>query len=79
PPADHPPPPATMSSALVLAVYALTFSVGLPANAFTLAALAAKSRRRPSPAEPGRASLTTADLLLLNLTSADLLLLLFLP
>ncbi|NXV07616.1 FFAR3 protein, partial [Cettia cetti] len=67
-----------MSSTLVLSVYILTFTLGLPANLFTLAALASKSRRRPAPPGPAPA-LTCADLLLLNLTCADLLLLLFLP
>ncbi|NXQ19437.1 FFAR3 protein, partial [Peucedramus taeniatus] len=65
---------AAMSSALVLTVYILTFTVGFPANVFTLAVLVAKSRRRPWPS-----ALTAAELLLLNLTAADLLLLLFLP
>ncbi|NXU02162.1 FFAR3 protein, partial [Buphagus erythrorhynchus] len=66
-------------------VYILTFSVGFPANAFTLAVLVAKSRRRRPAAPSGHrrpllATLTAADLLLLlNLTAADLLLLLFLP
>ncbi|NXA84932.1 FFAR3 protein, partial [Thryothorus ludovicianus] len=68
-----------MSSALVLTVYILTFTVGFPANVFTLAVLAAKSRRRPATPEPCLTTLTTADLLLLNLTASDLLLLLFLP
>ncbi|NXP95142.1 FFAR3 protein, partial [Passerina amoena] len=78
-----PPPGAAMSSALVLAVYVVTFAVGFPANVFTLAVLASKCRR-PRPAPPGHgrpslAALSTAELLLLNLTLADLLLLLFLP
>ncbi|NXR23853.1 FFAR3 protein, partial [Cinclus mexicanus] len=68
---------------LILTVYILTFTVGFPANVFTLAVLVAKSRRRPAaPVDhrcPILATLTTADLLLLNLTAADLLLLLFLP
>ncbi|NXP00761.1 FFAR3 protein, partial [Certhia brachydactyla] len=68
-----------MSTTLVLTVYILTFTVGLPANVFTLAVLAAKSRRRPATPEPSSTTLTTADLLLLNLTASDLLLLLFLP
>ncbi|NWS91129.1 FFAR3 protein, partial [Toxostoma redivivum] len=75
--------PAAMSTALILTVYILTFTVGFPANVFTLAVLVAKSRRRPAPPRDHRcpllATLTTADLLLLNLTAADLLLLLFLP
>ncbi|NXQ50591.1 FFAR3 protein, partial [Catharus fuscescens] len=75
---------ATMSAALVLTVYILTFTVGFPANVFTLAVLVAKSRRRPAAPPPDHpcpvlATLTTADLLLLNLTAADLLLLLVLP
>ncbi|NXI12323.1 FFAR3 protein, partial [Irena cyanogastra] len=68
---------AAMSSALVLAVYILTFTVGFPANVFTLAVLVAKWRRRP--AAPSPSPLTAAELLLLNLTVADLLLLAFLP
>ncbi|NXH51322.1 FFAR3 protein, partial [Rhabdornis inornatus] len=68
---------------LILTVYILTFTVGFPANVFTLAVLVAKSRRRPAaPSDhrcPVLATLTAADLLLLNLTAADLLLLLFLP
>ncbi|XP_042636140.1 uncharacterized protein LOC117011394 [Catharus ustulatus] len=73
-----------MSAALVLTVYILTFTVGFPANVFTLAVLVAKSRRRPAAPPPDHpcpvlATLTTADLLLLNLTAADLLLLLVLP
>ncbi|NWV66941.1 FFAR3 protein, partial [Malurus elegans] len=66
-------PPLAMSTTLVLTVYVLTFSVGLPANAFTLAVLVAKAWRRPA------AGPTVGDLLLLNLTLADLLLLLALP
>ncbi|NXL69073.1 FFAR2 protein, partial [Chordeiles acutipennis] len=54
---------------LVLTFYILTFTVGFPANIFTLATLWSKARRRLSP----------SDILLLNLTAADLLLLLFLP
>ncbi|NXE44526.1 FFAR3 protein, partial [Ptilorrhoa leucosticta] len=80
-------PTPAMSTALVLTVYALTLAVGLPANAFTVAVLAAKSRRlrgrrRRRPAGSGRRPaelLTATDLLLLNLSAADLLLLLFLP
>ncbi|NWH42326.1 FFAR3 protein, partial [Chloropsis hardwickii] len=80
-----PRPVAAMSAALVLTVYILTFAVGFPANVFTLSVLLAKSRRRPAPPDLHRpswatwATLTTAELLLLNLTAADLLLLLFLP
>ncbi|XP_031413663.1 free fatty acid receptor 3-like [Meleagris gallopavo] len=59
---------------LVLAIHALTFTVGFPANAFTLLTLLIKIRcHRPHP------HLTAADLLLLHLTTADLLVLLFLP
>ncbi|NXO49252.1 FFAR2 protein, partial [Aramus guarauna] len=54
---------------LVLTVYILTFTVGLPANIFTFVTLLGKARQRVSP----------SDILLLNLTAADLLLLLFLP
>ncbi|XP_014749680.1 PREDICTED: free fatty acid receptor 2-like, partial [Sturnus vulgaris] len=72
-----------MSTALILTVYILTFAVGFPANAFTLAVLVAKRRRRPAPPcghrWPLLGSLSAADVLLLNLTAADLLLLLFLP
>ncbi|NXB99480.1 GPR42 protein, partial [Orthonyx spaldingii] len=83
PPERHLPRPrsstAAMSAALVLAVYVLTFAVGFPANVFTLAVLAAKSRQRPAAPGPCLAGLSTAELLLLNLTAADLLLLLVLP
>ncbi|NWR44240.1 FFAR3 protein, partial [Regulus satrapa] len=65
-------PSLAMSTVLLLTVYILTFTVGLPANAFTLTVLVAKSRRR-------QPALTAADLFLLNLAVADLLLLLFLP
>ncbi|NXG55244.1 FFAR3 protein, partial [Hemiprocne comata] len=54
---------------LVLTIYILIFTLGFPANIFTLATLLGKARRRVSP----------SDILLLNLTTADLLLLLFLP
>lgn len=58
---------------LLLAIYALTFAVGFPANVFTFIILLAKMRRpRPHP------HLTAADLLLLHLNTADLLVLLFL-
>ncbi|NWT77452.1 FFAR3 protein, partial [Prunella himalayana] len=72
-----PPQAAAMSAALILTVYILTFTVGFPANVFTLAVLLAKSRRRCR--RHRGAALTAAELLLLNLTVADLLLLLFLP
>ncbi|NXH08980.1 FFAR3 protein, partial [Loxia leucoptera] len=78
-----PVPRCAMSAALVLTVYILTFTVGFPANLFTLAVLLAKSRRSwPRPTTTpnhDHAHLTSAELLLLNLTVADLLLLLFLP
>uniref|UniRef100_A0A8C0Z7Y9 Free fatty acid receptor 3-like n=1 Tax=Cyanistes caeruleus TaxID=156563 RepID=A0A8C0Z7Y9_CYACU len=61
-----------MSSTLVLTVYILTFTIGFPANIFTLTVLATKCGR-------SNPSLTSCDLLLLNLTFSDLLLLLFLP
>ncbi|XP_074714191.1 free fatty acid receptor 2-like [Strix uralensis] len=54
---------------LVLTVYILTFSIGLPANVFTFIILLGKTRR----------GVSSSDILLLNLTAADLLLLLFLP
>ncbi|NXL24642.1 FFAR3 protein, partial [Setophaga kirtlandii] len=74
----------TMSSTLILTVYILTFTIGFPANIFTLAVLVSKSRRRPAAPTTHRppwtsTALTTAELLLLNLTVADLLLLVFLP
>ncbi|XP_009585890.1 PREDICTED: free fatty acid receptor 2-like [Fulmarus glacialis] len=54
---------------LVLAIYIVTFTVGLPANVFVFATLLSTARRR----------ISSSTILLLNLTAADLLLLLFLP
>ncbi|NXV92327.1 FFAR2 protein, partial [Calonectris borealis] len=59
--------PPTM---LVLTIYIVAFTIGLPANIFVFATLLSTARRR---------RLSSSTILLLNLTAADLLLLLFLP
>ncbi|XP_074991122.1 free fatty acid receptor 2-like [Calonectris borealis] len=55
---------------LVLTIYIVAFTIGLPANIFVFATLLSTARRR---------RLSSSTILLLNLTAADLLLLLFLP
>uniref|UniRef100_F6VHN4 Free fatty acid receptor 2 n=1 Tax=Ornithorhynchus anatinus TaxID=9258 RepID=F6VHN4_ORNAN len=60
----------SVSNALVLSIYVLTFVVGLPANLLALKAFVGRVRQpRPAP----------VHILLLSLTLADLLLLLLLP
>ncbi|XP_073457918.1 free fatty acid receptor 2-like [Aquarana catesbeiana] len=54
---------------IVLAIYILTFTTGLPSNLLAFYAFLVKVRKKPSP----------VDILLLNLTISDLLLLMFLP
>ncbi|XP_040280340.1 free fatty acid receptor 2-like [Bufo bufo] len=54
---------------IVLAVYILTFMLGLPSNLLAFYAFLIKVRKKPTP----------VDILLLNLTISDLVLLLFLP
>lgn len=54
---------------IVLAIYIVTFTTGLPFNLLAFYAFLVKVRKKPSP----------VDILLLNLTISDLLLLMFLP
>ncbi|XP_069804315.1 free fatty acid receptor 2-like isoform X2 [Dendropsophus ebraccatus] len=54
---------------IVLAIYIVTFIMGLPSNLLAFYAFLVKVRKKPTP----------VDILLLNLTISDLLLLLFLP
>ncbi|CAF89689.1 unnamed protein product, partial [Tetraodon nigroviridis] len=56
-------------SRLLLAVYALTFLMGVPANVLAFCAFCRKLRRKATP----------IDVLLLNLTVSDLIFLAFLP
>lgn len=56
-------------SRLLLAVYALTFLMGVPANVLAFCAFCRKVRRKATP----------VDVLLLNLTISDLIFLAFLP
>ncbi|XP_028835147.1 free fatty acid receptor 2-like [Denticeps clupeoides] len=60
---------ANIQAEVLLALYILTFLIGLPANCLAFYAFSKKVRENPSP----------TDILLLNLTSSDLLFLIFLP
>ncbi|KAJ8404998.1 hypothetical protein AAFF_G00329190, partial [Aldrovandia affinis] len=59
----------SIPSALMLLVYVVTFTTGLPANILAFYAFSRKVRQKPAP----------IDILLLNLTVSDLIFLMFLP